>query len=56
MLAVRYCDWIAHHARRALDKVAALDLASERRFSSAGCSRLASFFRPTQRRHENRSP
>lgn len=51
MLAVRYYDWIAHHARRAPQKVAAVDLASERRFTyaqlDARVSRLASFFRHT---------
>jgi len=31
VLAVRYYDWITHHARRAPGKVAAIDLASERR-------------------------
>lgn len=35
LLAVRYYDWIAHHARRAPGKVAAIDLASERRFTYA---------------------
>lgn len=48
-MAVRYYDWIAHHARRAPGKVAVIDLASERRFTYAEfdsrISRLASFFR-----------
>jgi len=48
-LAVRYYDWIAHHARRAPGKVAAVDLASGRRFTysefDARISRLASFLR-----------
>jgi fatty-acyl-CoA synthase len=34
-LSVRYYDWIAHFGRRTPDKVAAIDLASERRFSYA---------------------
>lgn len=34
-MAVRYYDWIAHHARRAPGKVPAIDLASERRFTYA---------------------
>ena len=50
-LAVRYYDWIAHHARRTPGKVAAIDLASERRFTysqfDARVSRLASFLRHT---------
>ncbi|SFJ16716.1 long-chain fatty acid--CoA ligase [Bradyrhizobium sp. Gha] len=50
-MAVRYYDWIAHHARRAPSKIAAVDLASERRFTyaqfDARVSRLASFFRHT---------
>ena len=50
-MAVRYYDWIAHHARRAPGKVAAVDLASERRLTyaelDARVSRLASFFRHT---------
>jgi len=33
MLAVRYYDWIAHFGRRTPDKIAAVDLASERRFT-----------------------
>ncbi len=32
-MAVRYYDWIAHHARRAPDKLAAIDLATVRRLS-----------------------
>src|SRR5579864_6036369 len=34
-LAVRYYDWIAHFARRTPDKIAVVDLASERRFTYA---------------------
>jgi fatty-acyl-CoA synthase len=34
-LAVRYYDWIAHFGRRTPDKVAAIDLASQRRFTYA---------------------
>jgi fatty-acyl-CoA synthase len=53
LLAVRYYDWIAHHARRSPGKVAAIDLASQRRFTylelDARVSRLASFFRHTLR-------
>jgi fatty-acyl-CoA synthase len=33
MAAIRYYDWITHHARRAPDKTAVIDLASERRLS-----------------------
>src|SRR5579859_8033607 len=33
MLAVRYYDWIAHFGRRTPDKIAVVDLASERRFT-----------------------
>ncbi|MGY4283643.1 fatty-acyl-CoA synthase [Bradyrhizobium sp. LM2.7] len=48
-MAVRYYDWIAHHARRTPGKVAAIDLASERRITcsqfDARISRLASFLR-----------
>ena len=32
-MAVRYYDWIVHHARRTPDKIALVDLASERRLS-----------------------
>jgi fatty-acyl-CoA synthase len=50
-LAVRYYDWIVHHGRRTPDKVAVIDLASERRFTyaqlDARVSRLASFLRHT---------
>jgi acyl-CoA synthetase (AMP-forming)/AMP-acid ligase II len=34
-LPVRHYDWIAHFGRRTPDKVAAVDLASERRFTCA---------------------
>jgi len=48
-LAVRYYDWIAHFGRRTPDKVAVVDLASERRFTyaqfDARISRLASCLR-----------
>lgn len=48
-MAVRYYDWIAHHGRRAPGKVAAIDLASDRRFTyaqfDARIARLASFLR-----------
>ena len=48
-MAVRYYDWIAHHGRRTPNKVAVIDLASERRFSysqlDARVSRLGSFLR-----------
>jgi fatty-acyl-CoA synthase len=48
-LPVRYYDWIAHFARRTPDKVAAVDLAGERRFTYAAfdvrISRLASHLR-----------
>jgi fatty-acyl-CoA synthase len=48
-LPVRYYDWIAHFARRTPHKVAAVDLASERRFTYAAfdarISRLASHLR-----------
>jgi fatty-acyl-CoA synthase len=50
-LAVRYYDWIVHHGRRTPNKVAVIDLASERRFTyaqlDARISRLASFLRHT---------
>lgn len=50
-VAVRYYDWIAHHARRAPNKIAVVDLASERRFTysqlDTRVSRLASFLRHT---------
>jgi fatty-acyl-CoA synthase len=48
-LAVRHYDWIAHHSRRTPDKIAAIDLASGRRFSysefDARISRLATHLR-----------
>ncbi|WP_024515980.1 long-chain fatty acid--CoA ligase [Bradyrhizobium sp. Tv2a-2] len=48
-MPVRHYDWIAHFARRTPDKVAAVDLASERRFTYAAfdarISRLASHLR-----------
>jgi fatty-acyl-CoA synthase len=48
-LPVRYYDWIAHFGRRTPDKLAAVDLGSERRFSyaqfDARISRLAAHFR-----------
>src|SRR5690242_16796587 len=48
-LAVRYYDWIAHYGRRTPDKTAAIDLASERRFTysqfDARISRLATHLR-----------
>src|SRR4051794_12614380 len=34
-LPVRYYDWITHFGRRAPDKIAAIDLASQRRLSYA---------------------
>src|SRR5438552_17103053 len=44
-LSVRHYDWIAHFGRRTPDKIAAIDLASERRLSyapfDARISRLA---------------
>jgi fatty-acyl-CoA synthase len=50
-VAVRYYDWIAHHSRRVPGKIAAIDLASERRLTyaqfDARISRLASFLRNT---------
>jgi fatty-acyl-CoA synthase len=49
LLAVRHYDWIAHHSRRAPAKIAAVDLASGRRFSysqfDARISRLAAHLR-----------
>src|SRR5262245_14607027 len=48
-LAVRHYDWIAHHSRRAPNKIAVVDLASERRFTyaqfDARISRLATHLR-----------
>ena len=49
MSPVRHYDWIAHFGRRAPDKIAVVDLASERRFSyaqfDARISRLAAHLR-----------
>jgi fatty-acyl-CoA synthase len=49
ILSVRHYDWIAHFGRRTPDKVAVVDLASERRFSyaqfDARISRLAAHLR-----------
>ena len=49
MSSVRYYDWIAHFGRRTPDKIAAIDLASERRLSyaqfDARISRLATHLR-----------
>ena len=51
MSSVRYYDWIAHFGRRTPDKIAAHDLASERRLSyaqlDARISRLATHLRDT---------
>ena len=48
-LPVRYYDWIAHFGRRTPDKLAVVDLASERHFSyaqfDARISRLAAYLR-----------
>jgi fatty-acyl-CoA synthase len=48
-LPVRHYDWIAHFGRRTPDKLAVVDLASERRFSyaqfDARISRLAAYLR-----------
>ena len=48
-MPVRYYDWIAHFANRTPDKVAAVDLFTERRFSyaqfDARISRLATHLR-----------
>jgi fatty-acyl-CoA synthase len=53
ILSVRHYDWIAHFGRRTPDKVAAIDLASERRFSyaqfDARISRLAAHLRDALR-------
>ena len=50
-MPVRYYDWIAHFGRRTPDKLALVDLASERRFSyaqfDARISRLAVHLRDT---------
>jgi fatty-acyl-CoA synthase len=52
-LPVRYYDWIAHFGRRTPDKLAVVDLASERRFSyaqfDARISRLAAHLRDQHR-------
>ena len=52
-LPVRYYDWIAHFGRRTPDKLAVVDLASERRFSYAHfdvrISRLAAHLRDQHR-------
>jgi fatty-acyl-CoA synthase len=49
MPSVRYYDWIGHFARRTPDKIAAIDLATERRLSyaqlDARISRLATHLR-----------
>src|SRR3982074_3483816 len=49
ILSVRYYDWIAHFGRRTPDKLAAVDLGSERRFTyaqfDARISRLAAHLR-----------
>ena len=48
-LSVRHYDWIAHFGRRTPDKIAAIDLTSERRLSyaqmDARISRLATHLR-----------
>src|SRR5690242_11076575 len=48
-LGVRYYDWIAHFGRRTPDKIAAIDLGSQRRFTyrefDARIARLASHLR-----------
>ena len=48
-MPVRYYDWIAHFGRRTPDKIAAVDLASQRRHSyaefDARISRLATYLR-----------
>ena len=48
-MPVRYYDWIAHFGRRTPDKLAVVDLASERRFSyaqfDARIARLAAHLR-----------
>jgi fatty-acyl-CoA synthase len=36
MAAIRYYDWITHHARRTPDQIAVIDLAGERRLSYRG--------------------
>jgi fatty-acyl-CoA synthase len=50
-LSIRYHDWIAHFSRRTPDKIALIDLASDRRFSysqlDARVSRLATHLRDT---------
>ena len=51
MSSVRHYDWIAHFGRRTPDKIAAIDLASDRRLSyaqfDARISRLAAHLRDT---------
>jgi fatty-acyl-CoA synthase len=51
MSSVRYYDWITHFSRRTPDKIAAIDLATERRLShaqlDARVSRLATDLRDT---------
>src|ERR1700694_2854367 len=49
ILSVRYYDWIAHFGRRTPDKVAVVDLASERRFSYAQFDARISRLAPTLR-------
>src|SRR3954452_379596 len=48
-MSVRYFDWIAHFSRRTPDKIALIDLASQRRLSyrelDARASRLAAHLR-----------
>ena len=50
-MPVRHYDWIAHFGRRTPDKIALIDLASQRRFSyaqlDARVSRLAGHLRDT---------
>jgi acyl-CoA synthetase (AMP-forming)/AMP-acid ligase II len=41
-LSVRYYDWIAHFGRRTPDKIAVIDLASQRRLSHAEFDRRIS--------------
>ena len=49
MSSVRHYDWIAHFGRRTPDKIAVIDLASDRRLSyaqfDARISRLATHLR-----------
>ncbi len=48
-MSIPYYDWIAHHARRTPDKVAAIDLASDRRITyrtfDARLARLAGYLK-----------